>query len=96
MDGNDSITGNGNTRISYLNASAGVTVTLSGSGSGSAQSTAAGDLANVGIDTFTGIGAARGSNFNDTFNSRPSTTRRSPSMAATGSDTVNYSAYTPL
>ena len=61
MDGNDIITGNGNTRISYLNASAGVTVILSGSGSGTAQSTAAGDVANVGIDTFTGISAARGS-----------------------------------
>ena len=93
MDGNDTITGNGNTRISYLNASAGVTVILSGSGSGTAQSTAAGDLANVGIDTFTGISAARGSNFNDTFTVAVDNTPIAID-GRNGSDTVNYSAYT--
>ena len=93
MDGNDIITGNGNTRISYLNASAGVTVTLSGSGSGTAQSTAAGDAANVGIDTFTGISAARGSNFNDTFIVAVDNTPIAID-GRNGSDTVNYSAYT--
>ena len=93
MDGNDTITGNGNTRISYLNASAGVTVILSGSGSGTAQSTAAGDLANVGIDTFTGISAARGSNFNDTFIVAVDNTPIAID-GRNGSDTVNYSAYT--
>ena len=93
MDGNDTITGNGNTRISYLNASAGVTVILSGSGSGTAQSTAAGDPANVGIDTFTGISAARGSNFNDTFTVAVDNTPIAID-GRNGSDTVNYSAYT--
>ena len=93
MDGNDIITGNGNTRISYLNASAGVTVSLSGSGSGTAQSTAAGDLANVGFDTFTGISAARGSNFNDTFIVAVDNTPIAID-GRNGSDTVNYSAYT--
>ena len=68
MAGNDIITGNGNTRISYVSAAAGVTVTLSGTGSGSAQGIASGDLAGVGIDTFTGVGAVRGSGFADTFN----------------------------
>ena len=67
MGGNDTITGNGNTRISYLSAAAGVTVTFSGSGSGTAQGTASGDIAGVGIDTFTGVNAVRGSNFADTF-----------------------------
>ena len=67
MGGNDTITGNGNTRISYLSAAAGVTVTFSGSGSGTAQGTASGDIANVGTDTFAGVNAVRGSNFADTF-----------------------------
>ncbi len=67
MGGSDSIIGNGNTRISYLNATAGVTVTFSASGSGTAQGTAPGDIANVGIDTFTGVNAVRGSNFADAF-----------------------------
>lgn len=62
--GDDVITGNGNTRVSYLNASAGVTVNLA---TGTGQGTDAGDIAGVGTDTFTGVNAARGSNFNDTL-----------------------------
>jgi Ca2+-binding RTX toxin-like protein len=56
--GNDTITGNGNTRVSYVNATAGVTVNL---GAGSAT----GD-ASVGTDTILGgVNAVRGSQFND-------------------------------
>ncbi|MDA9489416.1 hypothetical protein XI08_09480, partial [Bradyrhizobium sp. CCBAU 11361] len=44
MGGNDAITGNGNTRIAFYNALAGVTVDLV---TGTAQGTAAGDLADV-------------------------------------------------
>ena len=56
------ITGNGNTRISYINATDGVTVDFTswvvGQGaSGTAYGTAAGDLANVGTDTITGVNA---------------------------------------
>lgn len=60
--GNDTITGNGNTRIAFYNALDSVTVNLS---AGTSQGTAAGDLANVGTDTFTGVSAVAGSAFND-------------------------------
>ena len=65
FDGNDTITGNGNTRISYINADDGVTVDFTswvvGQGaSGTAYGTAAGDLANVGTDTFTGVNCRAG------------------------------------
>ena len=59
MGGDDIITGNGNTRISYVSATAGVTVDLT-------LGTAVGN-ASVGADTFTGVSRARGSNFNDTI-----------------------------
>ncbi len=63
MGGNDNITGNGNTRVSYQNASGGVTITFSGGGAG----TAGGD-ASVGTDTFvSGVFNARGSQFGDTL-----------------------------
>ena len=59
MGGDDIITGNGNTRITYVSATAGVTIDL-------AAGTAVGN-ASVGTDTFTGVSRARGSNFNDTI-----------------------------
>ncbi len=63
MAGNDTITGNGNTRVSYVNASAGVTVTLTGNGQGTATGNSS-----VGTDTFLGgVTAVRGSSFNDTL-----------------------------
>ena len=62
MGGNDTITGNGDTRISYTSASAAVTVDMV---AGTAHGTAAGDVANVGSDTFTGVNRVIGSNFND-------------------------------
>lgn len=58
--GDDEITGNGATRVSYRTASDSVTVDL---GSG-AFSTNAGDTAGIGIDTFFGgVTQVRGSNF---------------------------------
>ena len=55
---NDIITGNGNTRVSYVNATAGVTVDL-------VAGTAIGDTS-VGSDTILGgVNAVRGSQFND-------------------------------
>ena len=50
--GDDVITGNGKTRVGYLNADAGVFVDL---GSGTASSLDEGDAANIGTDTFTGV-----------------------------------------
>jgi Ca2+-binding RTX toxin-like protein len=67
LGGNDTITGNGNTRISYLNALAGVTVVMTSVGAGTAHGTDPGDVAGVGTDTFTGVSAVRGSNFADLF-----------------------------
>ena len=63
--GNDNIIGNGNTRIAFYNATAGVTVTFTSLGAGTSQSTASNDAAGVGIDTFTGVNSVRGSAFDD-------------------------------
>ena len=54
LGGDDTITGNGNTRVIYSNATAGVTITIGAGGAGSAHGTAAGDTATVGHDSFTG------------------------------------------
>nr|WP_256467762.1 M10 family metallopeptidase C-terminal domain-containing protein [Bradyrhizobium sp. 15] len=62
MDGNDTITGNGNTRIAFYSALDGVTVDLA---AGNSHGTASGDLAGTGTDTFTGVNAVRGSSFAD-------------------------------
>ena len=59
LGGNDTITGNGNTRVIYGNAAAGVTVNI-------ALGTATGD-ASVGTDTFTGVNSVGGSAFGDTL-----------------------------
>ena len=67
LGGNDTITGNGNTRISYVNALAGVTVIMTSVGAGTAHGTDPGDIAGVGTDTFTGVSAVRGSDFADVF-----------------------------
>ncbi|MDN5003916.1 VCBS domain-containing protein [Bradyrhizobium sp. GCM10027634] len=65
LGGNDTITGNGNTRIAYSQAAAAVTVDLS---LGTAHGTAGGDVANVGTDTIIGgVNSVQGSNFNDTL-----------------------------
>ena len=69
--GNDTITGNGQTRISYFHATAGVTVIFNpatswATASSGASGIATGDVS-VGTDTFTGVNNVRGSFFNDTF-----------------------------
>ena len=73
MGGNDIITGNGNTRVAYTQALAGVTVDLL---AGTAHSTAIGDAAGIGNNSFGGtvganhinaVNAVRGSDFADTF-----------------------------
>jgi hypothetical protein len=66
MGGDDQIIGNGNTRISYVNATAAVTVTATGFAGAGSTGFANGN-GSVGHDTFTGVTAFRGSNFNDTL-----------------------------
>ncbi|UVO26369.1 cadherin-like domain-containing protein [Bradyrhizobium arachidis] len=59
--GNDLVTGNGNTRVAYYHATAGVVATLGVNGSGTAD----GD-ASVGHDTFiSGVRSITGGEFND-------------------------------
>ena len=70
MGGDDSITGNGNTRISYINATAGVTVDLFSPTAGVPGSTgiahATATDAGIGTDTiFGGVNAIFGSGFAD-------------------------------
>ena len=61
MGGNDTITGNGNTRLAFTQATGAVTVTFSGGGTGTASGS------DIGTDSFTGVNQVRGSNQNDTF-----------------------------
>ena len=62
MAGNDTITGNGNTRIAFYNALDAVTVDLA---AGSSHGTASGDAAGTGTDALAGVNAVRGSAFAD-------------------------------
>src|SRR5262249_42975529 len=64
-DGNDQLTGNGNTAIAFFNALAGVTVDLA---LGTAYGTDAGDVAEVGVDTIIGgVTQMSGSDYADFF-----------------------------
>lgn len=60
--GDDRVIGNGNTRVSYVDAYAGVFVDLA---RGTSSGLAAGDVAFVGTDTISGVSAVRGSAFGD-------------------------------
>ena len=87
MGGNDTITGNGNTTVEYSNALAGVTVDIA---AGTAQSTAAGDAAGIGLDTFSGVNGIRGSEFDDILlgSNNPSGTSENFTGIG-GNDTIN-------
>ncbi len=61
-DGDDDITGNGVTRLEYIDATSGVTVSLA---LGQGQATDMHVNAAIGIDTFTGVFEVRGSRHND-------------------------------
>ncbi|WP_212333476.1 hypothetical protein [Bradyrhizobium manausense] len=64
LGGDDMITGNGNTKVIYGNSTDGVTITIGVGGAG----TAAGDVATVGHDVFTGgVNAAIGSGSADVY-----------------------------
>ena len=62
MGGNDTIIGNGNTRIVFGSANSGVTVNLA---TGTSSGTLANDVAKVGTDSFTGVNSVIGSGFDD-------------------------------
>jgi hypothetical protein len=93
--GDDIITGNGQTRVSYYHATSGVTVTLTeGSWSVTNPSGAGGEAwgdASVGHDTFTGgINQIRGSNFADTFNGTTNPAGTAENFEGMGgNDTIN-------
>ena len=61
--GNDTITGNGNTRIEYSGATSAVYVNLN---TGFATAISVGDTS-VGTDSFSGVNQVRGSSFDDTL-----------------------------
>lgn len=61
MGGNDQITGNGDTRLTFGSSSAGVTVIFTAAGAGTASGS------NIGTDTFNGVNRVRGSNSNDSI-----------------------------
>ena len=84
--GDDTITGNGNTRLSYVNASAAVTVNIA---TGIAQGTAAGDVANIGTDHFTGVNAIMGSMFDDTLTGSGNTASTETFTGLAGNDLIN-------
>ena len=64
LGSNDTVTGNGFTRIEFGNALAAVTINLA---TQTAFGTAPGDVAGVGTDSFTGVNSASGSAFDDTL-----------------------------
>src|SRR5262249_34492629 len=87
MGGNDTITGNGNTRVSYQFAKAGVTVDIQ---AGTGHGTAAGDVAGVGTDTFTGVNSVEGSDFNDQlFGSNNAPFSSENFVGGVGNDTID-------
>jgi Ca2+-binding RTX toxin-like protein len=85
LAGNDTVTGNGNTRIEFTNATAGVTVTFATGNSGGAT----GD-ASVGTDTFSGTFAVRGSQHNDLIINAGGSNNTFDGQS--GFDTVSYAS----
>jgi Ca2+-binding RTX toxin-like protein len=83
MGGGDTITGNGNTRIVFFNATSGVNVNL-------ASRTVDGD-ASVGHDTFSGVNAVTGSAFADTITASGS---NDTLTGGNGADTFVFSSFT--
>ncbi|MGL9621324.1 VCBS domain-containing protein [Bradyrhizobium sp. U531] len=86
MGGDDTITGNGATRVQYTLALDGVTVDLA---LGTAHGTAAGDIAQVGTDHFTGVNAVMGSLFGDVINGSSAS---EVFMGLAGNDQINGGA----
>lgn len=84
--GNDRIVGNGNTRLSFKEAQAGITVDLNEGLSASSQYLIDGtDPALVGVDTFSGVNAVAGSYYADMF---IGTSAKEYFFGADGNDTI--------
>lgn len=84
--GNDIIIGNGNTRIDFILAYAPVTVDFVQARATSSQYLIDGsDPALVGVDTFSGVNAVRGSDYGDTF---IGSSAREIFFGAGGNDTI--------
>jgi Ca2+-binding RTX toxin-like protein len=97
LGGNDIITGNGSSRVIFANAIAGVTITLGVGGAGSAHGTAAGDVAKVGTDTFTGgVNSATGSNSADVYNASSYTSGFNAFQGNAGDDTISGNGSTQI
>ncbi|OSI73913.1 hypothetical protein BSZ21_06095 [Bradyrhizobium canariense] len=87
MAGNDTVTGNGDTRVDYSHALAAVTVDLA---AGTGQGAAAGDIAGVGFDTFTGgVNSIRGSDFDDALLGSNNATGAEDFIGGAGNDTID-------
>jgi hypothetical protein len=90
--GNDTITGNGDTRVVYGSATGGVTITIGAGGAGSAT----GD-SSVGTDTFTGgVNSAIGSNSADTYNASAFNNGANAFQGQGGDDTITGNGSTQI
>ncbi|MDT4743632.1 VCBS domain-containing protein [Bradyrhizobium sp. WYCCWR 12699] len=87
MGGNDSITGNGNTRVSFTNATGAVVVDLQ-TGATLGTGTASGD-ASTGNDTFSGVNAVMASMYNDTIRGSNITTATETFTGLAGDDFID-------
>src|SRR5258708_7535884 len=87
MGGNDTITGNGNTRLAFVNATGAVSVDLQ-TGATPGTGTATGD-ASTGADTFSGVNAVMATMFNDTLFGSNSTTGTETFMGLAGDDQID-------
>ncbi|MGY4622578.1 VCBS repeat-containing protein [Bradyrhizobium sp. USDA 4486] len=85
--GNDTITGNGNTRLAYVNATGGVTVDMQ-TGATPGTGTATGD-ASTGTDTFSGVNAVQGSMFDDVIRGSNSTATTETFYGGGGNDLID-------
>ncbi|MDO8399913.1 MAG: FecR domain-containing protein [Bradyrhizobium sp.] len=88
MGGDDTITGNGNTRVIYFNATAGVTVDID-------DGTADGN-ASVGHDDFSGVNGVVGSDFADTLRGRDNCWDRSSNSKDAAATTPSTAAAGPI
>ncbi|MDN4983836.1 Ig-like domain-containing protein [Bradyrhizobium sp. WYCCWR 13022] len=97
LGGDDTITGNGNTKVIYGNSTDGVTITIGVGGAGTAQGTASGDLATVGHDVFTGgVNAALGSNFADVYDAHAFDGGFNAFQGNAGDDTITGNGATQI
>ena len=92
LGGDDTITGNGNTRVLYTNCDGGVTITIGAGGAGSAS----GD-GSAGNDSFTGgVNSAIGSNFADTYNASAFDSGFNSIQGNGGNDTITGNGATQV